>query len=327
MLLPLPGGQISTNDILAVFNKLKRRKAPGPDLVTYEHLIFGGDFLNLCLIKLFNAIVYIGKIPEFWKRGFIVPLYKGGDKPKTSCNSYRPVALLSCFLKVFENVINSRISEFVIDRHFPCGQQQGFQKHLGCLTASFNMQETIYHNVEQGSNIYVCFLDISKAFDTVWRHGLLIKLREMGISGKLWSIINDCHTNTTSAIVVNQTQSDWFPVSQGVRQGGVLSTYLFLVYINELVVNLEKSCTNTGIFSITSNFPSLADDISCIAITPTTLQRMLDVSSEYSRKWRFSFNAQKSCILQVRSKGSKLDFDYIWKLGDTIIPCGDNYTL
>lgn len=141
--MPLPGGQISTNDILAVFNKLKRRKAPGPDLVTYEHLIFGGDFLNLCLVKLFNAIVYIGKIPEFWKRGFIVPLYKGGDKPKTSCNSYRPVALLSCFLKVFENVINSRISEFVIDRHFPCGQQQGFQKHLGCLTASFNMQETI----------------------------------------------------------------------------------------------------------------------------------------------------------------------------------------
>lgn len=61
----LPGSQISTNDILAVFNKLKRRNAPGPDLPTYEHLIFGGDFLNMCLLKIFNAIVYIGKIPEF----------------------------------------------------------------------------------------------------------------------------------------------------------------------------------------------------------------------------------------------------------------------
>lgn len=86
------------------------------------------------------------------------------------------------------------------------------------------------------------FLDLSKAFDIVWRHGLLIKLREMDISGKLWLFNNDCHTNITSRII-NQTQSDWFSVPQCARQG--LSTYLYFVYINELVVNLENFCTNT----------------------------------------------------------------------------------
>lgn len=98
-------------------------------------------------------------------------------------------------------------------------------------------------------------------------------------------------------------------------------TYILCISKNLLL----KSCTNNRIFSIISNCPSLAVNIACIAITPTALQRMLYVSYEYSRKWHFSFNAQKVCILQVRSKGSELDFDCIWKLVDTIIPGADNY--
>jgi hypothetical protein len=129
----------------------------------------------------------------------------------------------------------------------------------------------------------------------------------------------------TKCNVVNQTQSNWFPVLQGVRQGGVLSSFLYLVYINELILDLEKSCINTGIFNITSNCTSLADDIACIGITPTTLQQMLDTSYEYSRKWRFTFNAQKSSILQFRAKGCKFNKDCAFNLGDIKIPCSDSY--
>jgi hypothetical protein len=147
----------------------------------------------------------------------------------------------------------------------------------------------------------------------------------MGVKGSLWSIMDDCHTNTLIAIVVNQTQSNWFPVLQGVRQGGVLSSFLYLVYINELLLHLEKSCTTTGIFNITSNCSSLADDIACIGITPATLQQMLHTSYEYSRKWRFTFNVQKSSILQFRVKGCKFNKDCVFNLGDIKIPCSDSY--
>ena len=91
---------------------------------------------------------------------------QGGPKDKKSCNSYRPIALLPSMLKTFEYILKSRI-EIAIDRQFPNDQQQGFQTSLGCLTASFNAQETILHNIENGSNVYSCFLDTSKAFDTV----------------------------------------------------------------------------------------------------------------------------------------------------------------
>lgn len=143
------------------------------------------------------------RIPFSWKKGFIVPLFKGAVKPKTSCNSYRPVALLSCFLKIFEIVLNNSIKQHIIDSSlFPCTQQQGFQGKLGCLTASFNLHETIYHNLEQGNSVYVIFLDSTKAFDTVWRHGLLVKLFNMGIKGQLWSILHDCNTDTCKSNTV-----------------------------------------------------------------------------------------------------------------------------
>jgi len=183
--------------------------------------------LILCIAVLFNAIIDIGKIPTEWKQGLIIPIYQGAGKPKDSCKSYRPVALLPCIFKIFEKIIISRINSQILQHSkFPNPQQQGFQKNLGCLTASFDLQETVFHNLEQNNNVYVSFLDTSNAFDTVWRNGLLFKLFNLGITGKTWSLIQNCHSNTVSSVVVNQTRSKWFSVHQGVRQGGVLSTFL-----------------------------------------------------------------------------------------------------
>ena len=76
------------------------------------------------------------------------------------------------------------------------------------------MSSTLYHNLEMGSNVYIGFLDTSKAFDTVWRRGLMVKLHNLGIKGQIWKVIDDCHCNTKSAVIVNQTKSRWFPVQQ-----------------------------------------------------------------------------------------------------------------
>ena len=209
-------------------------------------------------------------------------------------------------------------------RDFPHAQQQGFQKELGCLTASFNLQETVLYNLEQGSNVFACFLDTSKAFDTVWRPGLMYKLYDLGITGKLWSLINQCHQDTVSSVVVNQTQSEWFPVNQGVRQGGVLSTFLYLVYIDDLIHDLQAGSPNTGILNIPSSCPSLADDLSLIGLSPLALQSLLDIAYNYSRKWRFIFNASKSCVLRFRTQRASPD-EMLWHLGPAKVPCEHSY--
>lgn len=139
-----------------------------------------------------------------------------------SPDSYRPIALLPCFLKIFEKLLLNRTKSAT----FPNLQQQGFQQGLRCITASFNLQETLYHCIEHRRPAYVASLDIQKALDTVWGHGLTYKLHTLDLKGHLWSLIDGCHVNTSCSVVSNQSFSDWFPVAQGVGQGGVLSTFL-----------------------------------------------------------------------------------------------------
>lgn len=85
------------------------------------------------------------------------------------------------------------------------------------------------------SKVNVAFLYNKQAFDSVWRIGLMYKLFNLGFKGKLWCIVlvNDLHCNTYSAVVANQSLSSFFHVSQGVRQGGVLSGLLYLVFIDQ----------------------------------------------------------------------------------------------
>uniref|UniRef100_A0A8W8NLN0 DED domain-containing protein n=1 Tax=Magallana gigas TaxID=29159 RepID=A0A8W8NLN0_MAGGI len=83
----LPGGPITSDEIICVVQSLKSRKAPGFDIITNEHIKYGGETLTLCIVVLFNAVIDSGKIPTEWKQGLIIPIYKGAWKPKDSCNS------------------------------------------------------------------------------------------------------------------------------------------------------------------------------------------------------------------------------------------------
>lgn len=114
----------------------------------------------------------------------------------------------------------------------------------------------------------------------------MYKLFKIVVKGKIWSIINDCHVDTESAIIVNQCKSSFFKVREGVRQG-VLSGLLYLVLINDLLLNIKTCNENTVIFHINS-----------LSTSPNGLQRMLNLSSDYSYKWCFRFYPQKPGVVQ-----------------------------
>ena len=96
---------MSVDEIQTIIRNLKRRKAPGLDRVQNEHFIYGGINLAKCITHLFNAIFTVGCIPSCWKKDLFVPIYKGNKKPHKTPDSYRPIALLPCALKIFENYL------------------------------------------------------------------------------------------------------------------------------------------------------------------------------------------------------------------------------
>jgi len=303
------GTTIKAEDVTKAIKGLKRRKAPGWDTVQNEHLIYGGSKLISAITTLFNTVLRNEKIPTGWKRGLLIPIYKGNGKSKHDTDSYRPVTLLPTLYKLFEKIVDDRLRSF-LSENLVCKQQQGFQRNVSCVTTTFNLQETIYHNVELNNKVYVAFLDTKKAFDTVWHNGLLKIIHDKGITGKIWRIIMEAYSDMTSEIVINEHSSQRFQLRQGVRQGGVLSSLLYILYIDGLLNKLEESCSGAKAFSLQCGNPTLADDITCIALTPYDLQNMLNVAYAYSKKWKFRFSVEKSCVLVVnnKQKDSKVQF-------------------
>ena len=89
---------ISTTEIRSAIKEMKM--TPGHDSLKNEHIIWGGESAIMIIKILYNAILSIEHIPEAWKKGLIVPLFKGGGKPKSSPDSYRPVSLLPVLNKL-----------------------------------------------------------------------------------------------------------------------------------------------------------------------------------------------------------------------------------
>jgi hypothetical protein len=87
--------------------------------------------------------------------------------------------------------------------------------------------------------LYIAFLDLSKAFDRVWREGLLAKLWESGIQGKPWHLIKEIYRNVQNKVLFNDYESDYFDQEYGVKQGYTLYPILFSVLMNDLVQMLS----------------------------------------------------------------------------------------
>jgi hypothetical protein len=142
----------------------------------------------------------------------IIPLHKGGSKPKTECDAYRGISLISCVCKVFEKLLDCRIDERL--NNFPNAQQMAYQKYLNSMFASFDLQELIRYYIERHSAVIVTFLDSMKAFDTVSHNGLKVKLYDLGITGKMWNLLDKMYSNLKSCVRYNNQTSRYFDLSR-----------------------------------------------------------------------------------------------------------------
>ena len=120
--------------------------------------------------------------------------------------------------------------------------QVGFSEGVVCIEASFAILETINHMLERGSKVFSCFLDVRKAFDTVWINGLLFKLfSDLGINGRMWLVLKDLYTDIKARVLFSGSLSRKFNISQGTGQGRLLAPFMYKVYINGFVTQYQNT--------------------------------------------------------------------------------------
>ena len=166
------------DEVARVCSRLKPRTSGV--LIDYEHISHAGPTLWRHLFLLYQDLFETHTVPGNLKLGVILPLFKGKGAKANNKDNYRGITMFPTLCKVYRMILLNRLEAFAKQRGFFSEMQFGFQEDVGCIEASVVTLETINHMLERGSKIFSCFLDVPKAFDTVWIDGLLYKLFRVG---------------------------------------------------------------------------------------------------------------------------------------------------
>ena len=280
--------KFTEEDIFNQLKKLEECKAAGPDGIHPRVLKELASELKEPLKIIYDNSMRTGSVPLDWKEANVTPIFKKGDKTD-SCN-YRPVSVTPIVCRVLERLIKSHVVKFLEKNSLIRQTQHGFIKKKSCETNLLEYLEYITEQMDQHKPCDTIYLDFSKAFDKVPHKRLLKKVEALGINAKIVSWIEDWLANRRQRVIVNGVMSSWAHVQSGVPQGSVLGPLLFLIYINDLDVDLS------------SNVSKFADDTKIFAAVDSqvkieNVQRDLDKLAGWCDKWQMKFNEEKCKVL------------------------------
>ena len=138
----------------------------------------------------------------------------------------------------------------------------------------------------------IVYFDIEKAYDSMWREGLLIKIGKMGIGGRLYNWVMDFITDRTFKVKVGTEVSKDYNVENGIPQGSAISPVLFNIMINDIFENLD-GCIKSAIYADDGaiwmrgrNVPYVMENI----------RKAIGKVEKWSYEWGFKMSTNKSCL-------------------------------
>ena len=159
--------------------------------------------------------------------------------------------------KLLEILLLERLSNFLITS----SHQFGFKSKHSTDACIYVLKEAVEYYASQQSSVYMCFLDASKAFDRVNHYVMFEKLINKGVPGYLVRILTFWYANQKMSVKWGSLYSKCFNVSNGVRQGGILSPYLFNIYMDDLSTILKMEYEGCKIADQIINHLFYADDL------------------------------------------------------------------
>ena len=232
-----PAIYITPDMVENAMSKMKCGKSSGPSGIIIEMMRAAGDSFLKELTTLLNRIVYEGTVPSDWNLSFIINLFKGkGDA--LSRGNYHGLKLQEQAMKVMEHILNAIIRDNVsIDE-----MQFGFMPGRSTTDAIFILRQLQEKFLGKKKNLYLCFVDLEKAFDRVPRSVLWWAMRKLGVDEWIIRTVQAMYRNAQSKVRVGSSYSEPIEVSVGVHQGSVLSPLLFIIVMEALSQEFRTGC-------------------------------------------------------------------------------------
>ena len=219
------------------------------------------------------------------------------------------------FIKIYAGIIENSIMNHLEVNKILSQNQGAFRKGRRLEDNLFTLQGLCSARKGKSKHTCLAFLDMSKAFDRVWRDGIFYLLWKYGVKGKVWRLLKEIYKNVTNRVLFGDFESDTFEQMYGLKQGCVTSPTIFNVLMNELINDLNISGTGVRFANTIINSLLFADDIVLIADTSETLENLLHVSNSFAERLNLKLNSSKSKVMVIGKR-----------LGDKDSNIG-NYTL
>ena len=292
---------VSSYDVARAIMKLDTNKSCGLDSIYAEHLKHASDRLSTLLAMCFTAMFIHGHLPDSMMSVVLIPIIKDKTGKINSRDNYRPIALASVVSKVLEIIMLDRLTDAMITE----ANQFGFKKKLGTDSCIYVLKEIVDKYKCLNGSVFMCFLDASKAFDRVNHTILFRKLSERGAPSYIVRILAYWYGTQTMCVSWGGITSSMITVSNGVRQGCILSSYLFNVYMDGLSVALNKAHVGCLLGESIVNHLMYADDLVLICPSSAGMRLLLRLCDKYGIDHDIKYNSKKSATMILRNNALK----------------------
>ena len=306
----------TVKEIEKAITKGKNNKSAGPDRIPYEIWKLMPRGVTRRIAQLFDAFVTTGSTPQQWNVSKGIPLFKKGDE--TDAYMYRIISLTDTLFKTYEQAILARMHPTV--NLYLHTQQYGFRKGrntqgAGILLAAASGMGMNKHEQAQHGLTFTAFIDIRKAYPTMYRPAMLTKLKKAGIGGHLFRAVASMYQTVEGYIQVEDAASERYQIETGLREGSVLSPILYSIFINDLLTELynagEGVCI-AGDHSCRVDVIGYADDIVLVSATAEGLQRQLDIVAQHAKKHFYQVSQSKSNVVVFGDESTQQPGANMW---------------
>ena len=312
-------------EIQVCLKQLSSGKATGEDGIPAEIYIHGGEAITNRLLEIVIQMWQEGEVVQDFRDATIIHLYKNkGDR--SICDNHRGISLLCIAGKILARLMLNRLSKHVTNIGLIPESQCGFVPGKSTTDSSFALQQLQEKCRLMNQDLYLLFIDLTKAFDTVYRRGLWLILEKAGCPGHFVGIIRSFHDNMKATVREGSDKTDPFDVTCGTKQGCIIAPTLFTIFFSMMLhvafkeaqdgVDI-KSRFDVRLGDITSkHFDAktkvhvstirellFADDCALAADSEEGLQRLCDSFASASRRFGLTISIKKTEVLYQPARG------------------------
>lgn len=290
---------VEAEELKTIIQRSSKKKAPGPDGLTYEFYEQHFDELKDDLLKLYNGAI-AGRVPlqENFSSGVITLIPKTGNKSDLS--NYRPISLLNTDYKILTKILAARLSTCM---HLLLGDGQTAGVHNQSCVDNLDRLRTIIARAQETKRVKFALLslDLEKAFDSVDHDMLWQTLERFQVSGQFIALLKQLYRNASSQVLVNGFLTASFKIARSVRQGCPLSMLLFSLYLEPLIRRLHDKLVGMMINNTFFKVSAYADDLTILVRNDEEFDLVMFLVSQFSTAAGITLNSKKSAFLRLNN--------------------------